>query len=158
VVGEEAVMNLTFEQWIALIGLSIGLLGLVYKWNQGRAIRSVEVHFVYPIGPGTYPTLVSITFINERGPVVVVEQVGFGFPNGRWIPKVGHMPLYDDTLPTKVSSGRSATYCFYLEALRRAVQEEGLMLDKAFCEDEIGHRYETRLNREIRSGLLGQEA
>ena len=116
-------MNLTVEQWAAIVTALAAWVALgisLYNLCQSRAIRRVEVHFVYPIGPGTCPTLVSITFINERGRVVAVEQVGFEFPNGRWIPKVGHMPLYDDTLPTKVSSGRSATYCFDVEALRRA--------------------------------------
>lgn len=152
-------MSLSVEQWIALMGpLLVGIAGLAYKWNQGRAIRRVEVHFVLPLGPEEYPELVSVTFINERGPVVVVEQVGFKFSNGRWIPKVGHIPWCDDPLPTEVSSGHSAMYCFYLEALRRGVQEEGLVLDTAFCRDKTGRRYEASLSREIRSALLGQEA
>jgi len=149
-------MNLTLEQWAVVLTAIVALVGLglsFYNFWQGHPRRRVEVHSVYPLGPGEYPNLISITFINERGPTVVVEEVGFEFPNGRKIVKMRHMPGYDDPLPTEVSAGHSATYCFYLEELRRGVQREGLVFVKAYCRDATGHRYTISLSREIRSAL-----
>jgi len=143
-------MNLSVEQWIGLIGLLITLGGLIYKWNQGRPRRRVKVSLAEPIGPGTYSRFIAVSFINERGPVVVIEEVGFECADGSKFIKHGYTPPYDDLVPTEVLSSHSARYCFELEELRRAVKAKQAIPVRAYCRDATGQYYKSpKLSRAI---------
>lgn len=154
-VGEK-VISLTLEQWalvLTAIAAWVALgISLYNRW-ESREIRRVEVASGYPIGPGEYPTLILVTFINVRGPTVVLKEAGFEFPDRTRLAKTRAMPILDDSLPKEVFPGRSATYYFRLDDLRKEVQEKGFELDSAYCKDETGHYYRASLSREIRSAL-----
>ncbi len=152
-------MNLTLEQW-AIVFTAIAAwvalgISLYNRW-ESREIRRVEVvfpgqeQFIQPLGPPR----VRITFINERGPVVVIRKVGFeygghtlalAYPRGRGA-----------TLPTEVQPQHSVSYHLRLATLYGFVLSDGLPPPtRAFCIDATGRYYWSRpFSQESRSLFL----
>ena len=122
----------------------------LYTWYQNRPRRRLGVAFTHVLGPEKgYPeNLVGITFVNERGPTVVLEEVGFEHDRKR-IAKTRFFEAYDDRLPKEVPSGHAASYYFDLEDLRNKPTP-----GKAYCRDATGYFYETSLEHGITSALL----
>lgn len=158
--GEKEKMNLTLEQWLAVIGVLIGLLtggaawvGLgfsLYNYWQSRPRRRVEV--VFARHPEVKGKLIGVIFINERGPEVVIEGVGFEYADGSKIEKF-EQPL-GPPLPTEVPPGHRSIYYYELEELRFYVQERKAIPASAYCRDATGRYHRSaKLSREIRSAL-----
>lgn len=159
-------MSLTFEEWLAVIGVLIGLLtggaalvGLgfsLYNYWQSRPRQRVEADFSVPVDfrrLETFGEFIVVTFINERGHVVVIHEVGFECADGSKAIKTSYTP-YDARLPTEVPSGHSARYYFELEDLRSSVQQGKPIPVRAYCRDATGRHHKTSLGDKIRSALL----
>jgi len=155
-VGEERRMSLTLEQWLGLLTavaawVALGL-SLYNRW-QSRERQRVEASL------GLMPQqmlaenirVIMVKFINERGPVVVIEEVGLEYADGRHA--IAFRPP-GDKLPTTVPPGHSARYYYPLERWREAVQAGNPMPIRFWCRDATGRRYETRLSQAIRDAVL----
>lgn len=160
-------MNLTLEQWALLLTAIAAWVALgisLYNLLQGRPRRRVEASLVFigrpttsqkvVIDPRTSQEAILITFINERGPVVVIEQVGFECADGR---DAVFLRPYGDPLPSTVSPGHNAKWYVELKPRESDIQERESIPERAYCQDATGHRHKTSLNPEITSALSGKE-
>lgn len=151
-------MNLTPEQWLGLLTAGAACVGLglsVYGLWQRRPRQRVEADLSVPVDMRRLETLgefIGVTFINERGPLIVIHEVGLECPDGSRAMKASYTP-YDSRLPTEVSAGRSATYYFDLEDLRTHVRDGKPIPVRAYCRDATGRYYKTPLREKIRSAL-----
>jgi len=161
-------MNLTWDQWRWLLAIvpawAALLLGL---WNriQNRPRRTVEVSTDVPpdaidfhieimkmVGLGG--ARIYVHFINERGPLVVLEEVGFVSADGTKFQKTRF--FHGEDLPQEVAPGYSVRYCFDVEDLRNGFQGKPVPA-WAYCRDVIGRCYESRrLSQEIRRALVSR--
>jgi hypothetical protein len=149
-------MNLTFEEWAVVLTAIVALVGLglsFYNFWQGRPRRRLEVSLGLMLHPAIAETIrgVIVKFINERGPVVVIEEVGFEYADGR---KAVVFRPSGDRLPTTVPPGHSASYYYGLEMWRRALPAGDPIPVRAYCRDATGRGYRASLSREIRSALI----
>lgn len=137
-------LELTFAEWMGLL-TTVGILatfGLsLYVWlRHTRPSQEVRVDV---IGPGGEAMRVS--FINKRGPGVVIEEVGFEFGDGSDI-VIERMYAWDEVLP-----GRRLVCHYSFEGLQG---EEAPV--KIFFRDATGQKYTTSLSPYIRSALVGE--
>lgn len=149
-------MNVTLEQW-ALVLTAIAAwvaLGIsLYNLWQGCPRRRVEVvfpgqeQFLVPLGPPR----VTITFVNEQGPVVVIKKVGFEY--GGHLLSLAFPGSRGATLPREVPPEDSASFPVALATLRHFIEEEEFPLPtRAFCIDAIGRYFwSPPFSRESRS-------
>lgn len=157
-------IDLSFQEWMGLL-TTVGILatfGLsLYVWlRHTRPSQKVEASLGFirsPVGSRTY---VQIKFINERGPAVVIEDVGFQCDDGTiaqvLIPGPHGARLPTDRLPTTVPPGHSAKYYYDLEEWRSNVQAGDPVPVRAYCRDATGRYHKSRkLSRKIRSALSG---
>jgi len=159
-------LELTFAEWMGLL-TTVGILatfGLsLYIWlRHTRPSRKVKVALVEELipAPEGFRGAVAIIFINERGPSVVVQEVGFLCADPKkWIVKSEFLKPHDDPLPKEVAPGDNAKYYFDLEKLRRVIEEGKSIAVRAYCRDAIEQVYQSPylnryLNRQINSALL----
>lgn len=134
---------MTLEQW-ALVLTAIAAwvaLGIsLYNLWQGRPKREVKVDL---IGPGGEAMRVS--FINKRGPGVVIEEVGFEYADGSDIVIEG-IYASEEVLP-----GHRRVCHYNFEDLRG---EESPV--KIFFRDATGQKYRACLSPYIKSALVGE--
>lgn len=159
-------MNLSVEQWRELLrwlwtggpGWAALVLSL-YIWKQSRPVRRVTIFPNIPLHlldqPWPFPDLrpcIFVTFINEQGPVVVLQDVGFESADGTKVEKTRFYPD-DADLPVEVPPGHSVCYSFEIENLRSRVRGKPVPA-WAYCRGATGRYYKTPLSQEIRSALL----
>ncbi len=159
----------SFGQWVNLLpaiatagAAWLGFVLSLYTWWQSHPSRKVKVacvRWIHP-APEPYGGLIAVTFMNERGPSVVVQEVGFLCADPeKWIVKDEFLVPHDDHLPKEVPSGHSANYYFDLEKLQRVVQEGKSIVVRAYCRDATQHVHKSQflnryLSQQINSALL----
>jgi len=129
-------MHLTFSDWMALLTAAgiLGSFGLsMYMWLcHSRPKRSVKVGLAFR---GEH---VRVTFINERGPDVAIEEVDFEDAHGTAI----GIPIYSEhDWPVAVPAGLPAHFSFRLESLRHHVKQGRPVPVRAYCRDATGKYY-----------------
>ena len=156
-------LELSFAEWMGLL-TTVGILatfGLsLYIWlRHTRPSRKVEASLGFVHSPGTSPQrVVVIKFMNERGPAVVIEEVGFECADGSKLlvlipgPHGAHLPT--EPLPTTVPSAHSAMYYYDLEEWRANLQAGAPAVVRAYCRDVTDRCHKSRkLDQATRSAL-----
>ncbi len=144
-------MDFHFSDWMALL-TAVGILGSfglsMYIWLcHSRPRRIVKV------GLGGGGELVKVTFINERGPVVSIEEVGFEDAHGT--PLGIHPVRSGEDSPDWVHPGLTADYSFRLLDLRQRVQQGKRVPVRAYCRDATGKYHRSpNLSWSITSTLI----
>jgi len=111
----------------------------------------VEAHFVdHP--QREEGEVIGVTFINDRGSEVAIEEAGFQYADGSR--KVRRQLLGSISTSVRVFPGRKHTYYYGLWEWRNDIREGEPVPLKAYCRDETGRYYEARLSQQIRSALL----
>lgn len=143
------------KQWVEVLKLLVTLvpawvaLGLsVYNFLQGLPRRVVKLGFTSM--PEGLAQCIVVTFLNERGPKVVINEVGIEYDDG-----VRHVKIPDrrlsSRLPTEVPPGHSAKY--YMTGLRGIIHEREPDPIGIYCKDQANNCYEAKLSRTVWSTL-----
>lgn len=147
-------MKLILEQWTLVLTVVVALSSLalsLYNWWQGRPRRRLEVS----LDPNR--EFVEVIFMNERGPAVLIEEVGFEYPDGSHFeldPETGSVEFGDSVPGAVPPAGGMGRYRWPRQRLLAPLREGELAPVSVYCRDATGHHYKTSLSQETRSALL----
>lgn len=152
--------SLSLTEWTGLVtatGISATFGLSIYVWlRHQRPSRKVKA------GLDDGRPYIIVTFINERGPDVVVAEVGFECDDGTARPRSAngvYGPLDFDLQPPlihqaaerygrgvrSVPAGQSVRLYFHLGGLRRDIEEKRYPFPlRAYCKDETDKVYRSR--------------
>jgi len=164
-------VGMTLSDWTGLItaaGITATFGLSLYTWlRYARPRRRVEA------GLNAKRDSIVVTFVNERGPDVVLKEVGFEYEDGssrrRPTEEVSsslrdqlaqHAVRAAQSWPRSVGAGDSMRFVFWLRYWRRDIEEEGHPLPvRAYCRDRTGKRYRSsNLRWEVTSALRGDDS
>ena len=162
--------GMTLSDWTGLItaaGITATFGLSLYTWlRYARPRRRLEA------GLNAKRDSIVVTFVNERGPDVVLKEVGFECEDGssrrRYAQGVSfsltdkraqHDQRYTQ-LPRSAGAGDSLTFRFWLRQWRDDIEEEGHPLPvRAYCTDATGKRYiSSNLRWEVTCALRGDDS
>ena len=151
------IRSLSLSEWTGLVTAAgiLATFGLsLYTWlRHHRPSRKVKAVL------NNRRDHIEVSFINERGPDVVVTEVGFECDDGTARPRPAedvYEPLQFSlesyrnprfaarirSLPRSVPAGQSVRYYFELSKWRHDIQQEGHPFPvRAYCRDETDRVY-----------------
>jgi hypothetical protein len=148
------ICGLSLSEWTGLITAAgiMATFGLsLYTWlRYARPRRRLEARLAAKVQS------IAVTFVNVRGPDVVLEELGFECDDGslrpRWAQGVSFSLTDKSTeherqhrslqLPRSVGAGDSLTFTYWLQNLKHDIEEEGHPFPvRAYCVDATGKVY-----------------
>lgn len=136
-------MGFTLEQLAGLLTAGAAWVGLAFSlYNLLQTCPKRRVKVVLARHPEMKGELVGVIFMNERGPEIVIEQVGFEFADGSKIVRF-ESHFLSPPLPAEVLPGHRLTYYYDLDEVQMYVEDRKSIPVKAYCRDATDHLYKT---------------